>query len=104
MPTPAPVTGHCATPNAPAAVIAAASAPPIPPGVRAESISATAAILVNLDENGSVTNAEIAQSTQSPSFDALALEMARDTQYAPARRACIAVASTYLFRVQFSAW
>jgi TonB family protein len=99
-----PPPSACPAADASAAVVAAASPPPIPPGVRAQNVSAVAAVSVSLDANGNVTGAQIAQSTQSPSFDALALEMARDTQYAPARRDCKAIASTYLFRVQFSAW
>ncbi len=101
---PAAAAKACATPDAPAGVVAAASPPPIPSGVRAQDVTAIAAVRVQLDATGSVVSAAIAQSTQSPSFDALAMEMARETQYAPARRDCKAVASSYLFRVQFSAW
>lgn len=99
-----PSPGRCTNPDAPAGVLAAASPPPIPAAVRAQDVTGMAAVLVHLDPNGTVTTATIEQSTNSPSFDAIAMEMARETQYAPARHACAAVASTYLFRVQFSAW
>ncbi|MGH7737467.1 MAG: energy transducer TonB [Candidatus Tyrphobacter sp.] len=95
---------RCTQRNAPASVVASSSPPPIPPGVRAQDVAATAAILVQLDADGSVQSASIEQSTSSPSFDALSMEMARDTEYAPARHDCKAIASSYLFRVQWAPW
>lgn len=100
---PTPASG-CTDRNAPAALVATPAPPQIPPAVRAQGVSGIAAVRVQLDTDGSVRAAALEQSTSSPSFDALAIAMARDARYAPARRDCIAVASSYLFRVQFSAW
>lgn len=109
--TPAPVArvqptspSGCADRNAPAALIATPPPPQIPPSVRAQDVSGVAEVRVQLDRDGAVTAASMERSTSSPSFDALAIAMAGDARYAPAHRNCVAVASTYLFRVQFSAW
>lgn len=99
-----PRTGACTTPDASAGVVAVASPPDIPAAVRAQNIAATAAIRVQLDPNGAVTSASIEASTNSPSFDALAVAIAHDTQYAPARHDCKPIASSYLFRVQWAPW
>ncbi len=107
-PTPAPVThtpaSRCVTPDAPAALAGTPPPPEIPPGVRALGINGTAAVQVQIAPDGSVTGATIAATTGDPSFDAIAIAMARDAQYEPARHACKEIASSYLFRVQFAPW
>jgi len=99
-----PHAGSCTRPDAPAGVVAVASPPDIPAGVRAQDLAVTAAVRVQLDPSGAVTSASIEASTNSPSFDALAIEMARDTQYSPARHECKGMASSYVFRVQWAPW
>jgi TonB family protein len=102
--TAAPAKPPCASGDEAAAVLEEPTAPPIAAAARALDVSGTAAIEVQLDSGGAVTGAAISQSTGDPTFDALAVGMARDAKYSPARHACKAVASTYLFRVQFYAW
>lgn len=103
VPTRSPA-GRCTQADAPAAVASAAEPPEIPADVRAQAVGGVAAVRVQLDASGAVTSASIEESTHSPSFDALAIEMARDTQYSPARHDCKAVASSYLFRVEWAPW
>jgi TonB family protein len=94
----------CSGADESAALVATPPPPEISPEVRALDVSGTASILVQLDKTGNVTGASIAQSTGDASFDAMALSMARQATYAPARHECVAVAATYLFKVQFYAW
>ncbi len=103
IPTPVP-TARCTAADIPASVIAEPSPPPIEPATRALDVSGTASITVQLDRDGVVTGAAITESTGDPVFDALAVSMARSARYAPAQHACKAVASEYLFHVQFYAW
>ena len=112
VPTPRPTptavaqapASRCLSPDAPAAL--AATPPPavIPPAVRALAVNGTTAVRVQIAPDGSVTGATIAATSGDPSFDAIALGLAREAQYAPARHACKEVASSYLFRVQFVPW
>lgn len=99
-----PTVTPCAGADEPASVVASPPPPQIAPAVRALDVSGTAAVLVQLDKNGSITGASIAQSTGDASFDSLAMSMAREATYAPARHSCTAIAATYLFKVQFYAW
>ena len=101
-PTPTPLP--CNSADAPAAIADEPTAPPISAAVRALDVSGTAAVAVQLDSTGAVISASIAGTTGDTNFDAIALEMARDARYTPAFHACKAVASTYLFRVEFYAW
>lgn len=107
-PVPKPPTAPTATPCAgtdePATIVASPPPPDITPAVRALDVSGTAAVLVQLDKSGTVTGAAIAQSTGDASFDAMAVSMAREATYAPARHGCTAIAATYNFKVQFYAW
>ncbi|HEY9086386.1 MAG TPA: TonB family protein [Candidatus Tyrphobacter sp.] len=103
--SPRPATGtRCPSADAFAGVVATPPPPQILPAVRALDVSGTAAIRVQLDPDGAVVDAAIVQSSGDASFDALAMGMARDARYAPARHACVAIASSYLFRVRFYAW
>ncbi len=107
-PTPASVAqtpgSRCVSPDVPAALAETPPPQQIPPSVRALAVSGTAAVEVQVSADGSVTGATIAATSGDPTFDAFALSMARAAQYAPARRACKEVASSYLFRVQFAPW
>jgi TonB family protein len=104
-PTPPPATSaRCSVADAPAAIVATPPPPQILPAVRALDVSGTAAIRVQLDTAGNVVSASIEQSSGDASFDALAMGMARNATYAPARHACLALASNILFRVRFYAW
>jgi TonB family protein len=67
-------------------------------------VSGTAAIQVQIDPQGGVTNATVAQSSGNTGLDAVAMQMARNATYSPALANCKPVASTYTFRVKFVAW
>jgi TonB family protein len=99
-----PMPARCTNSSVPPTVVEEPSTPPIPAQVRALDVSGTVAVDVQLDSIGNITGASISQTTGNAAFDGIALAMARDALYSPARRACRAVASTYLFRVQFYAW
>jgi TonB family protein len=103
-PSPPPSPTPCAGQDESATVVATPSPPEISPAVRALDVSGIAAVLVQLDKSGNVTGVSIAQSTGDASFDALAVSMAREASYTPARHGCTAIAATYLFKVQFYAW
>jgi TonB family protein len=83
-----------------------ASAPPIdiPPDVRASKASGTAQIQVQIDPQGSVTAAAVAQSSGNAGLDGLAVQMARSATYSPALVKCKPVASVYTYSVRFFAW
>jgi TonB family protein len=101
---PSPTPPPCAGADLPAAVAASPPPPAIPSSVRALNVSGVAAIRVDLDRDGNVTGAEIMQSVGDPSFDAIALQLAKEAHYTPAQHACKTIASTYVFRVRFYAW
>ncbi len=103
LPTASP-TPSCLGVETPAAL---ASAPPIPqidPALRAARMSGVVRVKVSLDASGAVRGAAIVASSGSPGFDALAMRMAREAAYVPARRACKAVAGSYTFAVRLFAW
>lgn len=109
VPTAAPTTAPtsvagCAQPNAPAAVTASPPPPQIPSDVRAQAISGIAGVTVQLDSNGNVTGAAVAQSTGNSSLDLVAVSMARAAGYSPALKNCKPVASSYAYTVKFVAW
>lgn len=103
-PSPAPIAQACLQHDISPAVSATADPIEIPPEVRALKKSGTAAIQVQLDPQGNVTNATIAQSSGNPGLDEVATQMAKSATYTPALTKCKPVASTYTFTVQFSAW
>lgn len=85
--------------------VAATSAPvDIPPEARASKVSGTAAIAVQIDPLGRVTDATVSQSSGSTGLDAVAVQMAKGAAYTPALVKCKPVASTYTFKVKFVAW
>lgn len=85
--------------------VSATSAPvDIPPEARASKVSGTAAIQVQIDPQGSVTNATVSQSTGSAGLDQVAMQMAKGATYTPALVKCKPVASTYTYTVKFVAW
>ncbi len=105
--TPRPVataTAGCEQSNIGAAVVATPGPPEIPVGVRASGTSGTALVSVQLDADGQVLDANVAQSTGNSSLDLVAVGMARDARYSPALRDCKPVASAYAFSVKFVAW
>jgi periplasmic protein TonB len=106
-PTPSPaasVAGACSQPNADAAVAVSPSPPDITPEARTEGTSGVALVRVQLDENGQVTGAGVAQSTGNSSLDLVAVAMAREARYTPALHDCKPVAGAYTFSVKFFAW
>lgn len=107
VPTPQPsaaVANRCDRPNAGAAVASSPPPPEIAPATRAEGTSGVAVISVQLDPTGSVTGANVQQSTGNSSLDLVAVAMARDARYSPALHDCKAIAATYSYSVKFVAW
>jgi periplasmic protein TonB len=105
--TPRPIataTAGCEQSNVGAAVVATPGPPDIPLDVRASGTSGTALVSLQLDAEGQVVNANVAQSTGNSSLDLVAVGMARDARYSPALRDCKPVASAYTFSVKFVAW
>jgi TonB family protein len=85
--------------------VAATSAPvDIPPEARASKVSGTAAVQVQINTDGRVTNATVSQSTGNMGLDQVAMEMAKGATYTPALVKCKPVASTYTYTVKFVAW
>lgn len=107
VPTPRPtatVAAGCVNADAPAVVVVAPSPPDIAPDARAKGTSGVALVGVRLDPNGQVLGADVTQSTGNSSLDLVAVAMARDARYSPARHDCKPVASAYTFSVKFVAW
>ncbi len=86
------------------ALVSPAPVPSIPPDVRAMAAGGIARIRVVVGADGRIISAVPVTSSGSRALDAIALEMAEASQYAPARRSCAAAAGTYLFSVRFVAW
>jgi periplasmic protein TonB len=109
-PTPEPTAAAtvaanaCAHTDADAAVVATPAPVEIPAAVRAAGINGTAIVRVQLDAQGAVNAAAVAQSTGNSSLDLVAVAIARGSTYAAATHACKAVAGTYDFSVRFAAW
>lgn len=76
----------------------------IPPEARASKASGTAAIHVEIDPQGRITGASVAQSSGNEGLDGVAMEMAKAATYTPALVKCKPVASVYTFTVKFVAW
>ncbi|MBV9263884.1 MAG: TonB family protein [Candidatus Eremiobacteraeota bacterium] len=107
VPTPRPsaaAANRCDRPNAGAAVASSPAPPEIAPATRAEGTSGVAVISVQLDPTGSVTGANVQQSTGNSSLDLVAVGMARDARYSPALHDCKPIAATYSYSVKFVAW
>jgi TonB family protein len=107
LPTPVAIASSasaCVRSNADPGIVATPGPPDIPPAVRAQKVSGTAAIAVSLDARGRVTATSISQSSGNPGLDAIAAQMARDATYSPRYAACKAVAGTFTFTVKFAAW
>jgi len=103
--TPAPsATSGCATNDSPVQVIASAPPPEIAPATRGDQKSGIARVRVVVDSQGNIESAAVIQSSGSASLDQFAVTMARGASYAPATRACKAVASAFTYSVQFYAW
>ena len=56
---------------------------------------------VALDKAGNVRSAKITQSSGDERYDRAAIDAARNSTYSPRLEDCIAVPSTYVFRVSF---
>jgi TonB family protein len=102
--SPTPAAPGCAQQTTDAAVVATPAPPDIPVSVRAQGTSGVALVDVHLDEQGTVIDAKVSQSTGNTSLDVIAVSLARNAQYSPATRACKPVASSYTFSVKFLAW
>lgn len=76
----------------------------IPPEVRASKATGTAQIQVQIDPQGAVTNATVAQSSGNSGLDAVAMQMAKSATYSPALVKCKPIASNYTYSVHFVAW
>lgn len=76
----------------------------IPPEARAAKVSGTAQIQVQIDPQGAVAKASVAQSSGNSGLDAVAMQMAKSATYTPALVKCKPVASTYTYSVKFVAW
>lgn len=106
-PTPSPTAvavQACMQHDISPAVQASAQPVDIPPEARASKASGTAAIAVQIDAQGRVTDASVARSSGNTGLDAVAMEMARGATYTPALVKCKPVASAYTFTVKFVAW
>ena len=104
-PTPvASATPNCAKTDTPVTVAASPPPPEIPPGARASTTGGTARVRVDVNAQGAVTSATIAQTSGDSQLDLIAMSMARAAAYAPAMHACKPVASQYAYTVKFIAW
>lgn len=102
--TPAVTAQACSQHDISPAVAATAQPIDIPPDARASKANGTAAIQVQIDPQGRVTDASVSQSSGSAGLDALAVQMAKSATYTPALVKCKPVASAYTFTVKFFAW
>lgn len=106
-PTPKPVPSPalaCLAASTTPRMLADPTAPPIDPATRAQRTTGTSVIAIAVDSRGAFINATIQSSSGNAALDVLALQMAKNAQYAPATRDCRDVAGTMLFRVKFQAW
>ncbi|MHB8461647.1 MAG: energy transducer TonB, partial [Vulcanimicrobiaceae bacterium] len=100
-PQPSPSANPCGVATASAALLSAPTPPPIPANVRASLASGISVIKVTIDPQGHVLATTIVRSSGSTALDALALQMAKDATYAPARQACRTIAGSYEFSAKF---
>lgn len=91
----------CALPDRPASLVRAAP-PELPPMALYQGIYGVVRVRVQLDPAGSIQDAVIV-STPSRVLVAESLRAARASAFAPARRRCANVASSYEFRVLYAA-
>jgi TonB family protein len=85
--------------------VAATPGPPsIPPLARTEATSGVASVQVQLDAAGLILSTKVAQSTGNSSLDLVAVSMAREARYDPARHECKPIAGMATFSVKFVAW
>jgi hypothetical protein len=91
----------CALPDRPASLVRAA-APELPPMALYQGIYGVVRVRVELDRTGAIRNAVIV-TTPSRVLVPESLRAARASAFAPARRRCANVASSYEFRVLYAA-
>jgi len=104
-PPPSPVpTTNCAQSDTAVQVVASPPPPDIAAPARGDATNGIARVRVTIDPQGNVQNATVVASSGNPSLDLVAVTMARNAQYAPATRACKAIASDYVYSVRFVAW
>jgi len=105
-PTPAATSAAvaCLTHDISAAVTATPLPVDIPPEARASKVNGTAAIHVEIDPDGRVTNASVAQSSGNVGLDDVAMQIAKGATYSPALVKCKPVASVYTYSVEFKPW
>lgn len=94
----------CVKADVAAALVATPPPAEIPPAVRANATDGTTRVQVHLDEHGGVIGATVVQTSGNGSLDLVALTMAKNAQYAPALKACKAVAGEYTFSARFIPW
>ncbi|MCL5258899.1 MAG: energy transducer TonB [Firmicutes bacterium] len=104
LPTAVPSRPPCSVPDAPPGVLQLPPPPEIAPEARAAGTSGITSIRVTLDRNARVTAATVVGTSGSGDLDMVALQMARDSVYAPRYVNCAAVPGTYTFTVKFVAW
>ncbi len=102
-PAPSPALACLAASTSPR-MLAEPTAPPIDPATRAQRTTGTSVIAIAIDARGALSDATIQSSSGNVALDVLALQMAKNAQYAPATHDCRDVAGTMLFRVKFQAW
>ena len=90
----------CALPDRPASLVRVA-APELPPMALQQGIYGVVRVRVELDRTGAIQDAVIV-STPSRVLVAESLRAARASAFAPARRRCANVASSYEFRVLYA--
>jgi periplasmic protein TonB len=103
-PSAAPVAQACLQHDISPAVSATADPVQIPPDARASKASGVAAIAVQIDPQGHVSDAAVQRSSGNAGLDSVAVQMAKGATYTPALVKCKPVASTYTFTVRFVAW
>ncbi len=77
-------------------------APAYPEALRREGVSGMVSVAVTVDENGNVTNASVAKSTNAD-FEKPALQAVSQWKFKPAKKAGQAVAVSVVLPVRFSA-
>ena len=91
----------CRTPNVPAAI--ARPGLLIFPSIAAQlGLTGTTKVKVDVDASGELRAAAVFETSGIPSFDAAALEAARDTRYSAEVSDCDHVGGSYIFEVEFA--
>ncbi len=95
-----PGSPSCDQPNT-YAVVAKPMSPDFPMDERTRRTPAMSIIAVVIDAAGQLTDSWVYLSSGSPSFDAVAMQAARESTYRPGRMLCQPVGGEYFFRAEF---